>query len=167
MSKRVFVTVGSTCFDELVSEVTKSEVLKVLYSKGFQFLTIQIGKGTIIPKEGDNFGIKVEFFRYKEGLDEDFKKADLIISHAGAGSCIEALEANKPLIAVINHSLMNNHQKELAEALAKEGFCKWCYTNTLYETLKEFEVNSLSAYKPGNPQLIVDYIESLFEFKVQ
>jgi UDP-N-acetylglucosamine transferase subunit ALG13 len=43
--------------------------------------------------------------------------ADLVISHAGAGSVLEALHAHKSLLVVVNDSLMDNHQTELAHKM--------------------------------------------------
>ncbi len=40
----------------------------------------------------------------------------------GAGTCLEALRASKKLIAVINDSLMDNHQQELFDKLKGEGY---------------------------------------------
>lgn len=45
------------------------------------------------------------------------KKADLIISHSGSGSLFEALALKKKVIAVINETLMDNHQLEIAQEL--------------------------------------------------
>lgn len=42
-----------------------------------------------------------------------------MISHAGAGTCIEVLQAEKTLAVIVNDSLMDNHQVELAEKLAE------------------------------------------------
>ena len=49
------------------------------------------------------------------------EKADLILSHAGAGTVMEALRLKKKLVVVINTLLMDNHQTELAGAMAKRG----------------------------------------------
>merc|ERR1712096_56405 len=59
-------------------------------------------------------GVEISWFRLKPSIAEDMRSADLVISHAGAGSVLEALEARKLLLVVINDSLMDNHQMELA-----------------------------------------------------
>ena len=58
-------------------------------------------------------GLRVEFFKYAPNLEAYMGEADLIISHAGAGSLFEALRKEKSLIAVPNSILMHNHQAEL------------------------------------------------------
>jgi len=41
---------------------------------------------------------------------------------AGSGTLLEALHLGKTVIAVPNESLMDNHQAEVAEALAEQGY---------------------------------------------
>lgn len=53
-------------------------------------------------------------------------------THAGAGSILEALSLQKPLVVVINDQLMNNHQTELARQLHKDGHL--LYTTPRYTT---------------------------------
>jgi len=54
-------------------------------------------------------------------LEQDMRQAGLVISHAGAGTVMEALKGQKRLVVVINTALMDNHQTELATAMAKRG----------------------------------------------
>ncbi|KAG2792246.1 hypothetical protein JG687_00013465 [Phytophthora cactorum] len=53
----------------------------------------------------------------------DVAVADLIISHAGAGSIVDGLALKKKLVVVVNTALMDNHQAKQAEATADQKFC--------------------------------------------
>ena len=74
--------------------------------------------------------LHVKWYRFQQSLLPDMERADIILCHAGAGTLLEALSVSNindtvarrqpPIInAVINSSLMNNHQSELAEELEK------------------------------------------------
>lgn len=52
------------------------------------------------------------------GLERDLY---MLIS-AGSGTILDALRLSVPLIVVPNASLLDNHQIELAEALAEQGY---------------------------------------------
>jgi len=66
-------------------------------------------------------GVAYEAYRFKATLAADVASAALVVSHAGAGSVFEALRARKPLLVVVNKALADNHQLELARALAAAG----------------------------------------------
>lgn len=63
-------------------------------------------------------------------LDQLRQEADLIITHAGVGSILDALKFNKVVIAVARlkqygeHT--NDHQLELLDAFANEGYILRC-----------------------------------------
>ncbi|XP_055925555.1 UDP-N-acetylglucosamine transferase subunit ALG13 homolog isoform X2 [Argiope bruennichi] len=131
----VFVTVGSTSFDDLIQTVSSPEVLQLLADEGFRKVVLQIGKGNLLPEKSDI--IEVEWFRYKDSISQDIRDSSFVIGHAGAGTILESLIEHKPFIAVLNEKLMDNHQTELAEQMAKEGYLAYCSCSNLLETLKE------------------------------
>ncbi len=92
----------------------------------------------------------------------DVASASLVISHAGAGSCLEALEANKPLIVVVNDTLMHNHQTELAKKLADDGHCVYCESAAgLAEAIATFDSEGLRVFPRGNKEAFARHIDSL------
>ena len=95
--------------------------------------------------------LSVESYNFKPSLQEDLLGAALVISHAGAGTCLETLEARKPLIVVVNETLMNNHQTELAGKLASDGHCAYCASpQELSQVIANFEPEDLRPFPPGN-----------------
>lgn len=159
----VFVTVGTTHFDALIQAVVDEGTLEALRHKGYSKVTLQIGHGKFTPPEGQHQGVALSHFRLKPSVAEDFAAADFVVSHAGAGSCLEALQAGKPLVAVVNNTLMNNHQIELAEELANNGYCFFCYPETLQETIAKLDLSQLKLYSPGQPRLLAEYLDSVIK----
>jgi beta-1,4-N-acetylglucosaminyltransferase len=110
-------------------------------------LVIQYGKGKkpVLPDST----LSVECYDFKPSLLADMKAADLILSHAGAGTVMECLQLcneeegkttndtsdnetktsetshsprprrGRRLVVVINTILMDNHQTELADAMGQ------------------------------------------------
>lgn len=121
MTKRsIFVTVGTTRFDRLVDAMTRPEALQWMTRNGYTNLIIQYGKGHE-PVMAQDTSIHVRSYSFQPSLEQDMRDASLIISHAGAGTVMEALKYKKRLVVVINTALMDNHQTELAHAMAKRG----------------------------------------------
>ncbi|XP_033760792.1 UDP-N-acetylglucosamine transferase subunit ALG13 homolog [Pecten maximus] len=152
--KRVFVTVGTTEFDRLISVFTTEDTFKVLEKKGFTSVTLQTGRGSSEPLCGQVGKVTVEHYRYKPSIQDDISSADLVISHAGAGSCLETLEAGKPLLVVINEDLMGNHQLELAKQLHQDGHIYYCDCGSLLQTLQEIDIDSLKSFNKGDPSKV-------------
>lgn len=126
---------------------------------------LQIGNTSIDPDCSVRCGFKsIESFHLSPSIEKYISSADLIISHAGAGSCLEALEAKKPLIVVTNESLMDNHQTELAEQLYKDGHLYYCTYNTLLNTLQTADLSKLKPFVYTKSKEIAAHINKFMGF---
>uniref|UniRef100_A0A915PW52 UDP-N-acetylglucosamine transferase subunit ALG13 n=1 Tax=Setaria digitata TaxID=48799 RepID=A0A915PW52_9BILA len=137
---RCFVTVGSTDFDAMIYAILEQKCLDSLNQIGITDLLIQIGRGKIKPERGNRCGININYYRYKDDILLDMAEADLIIGHAGAGTCLEVLRMGKPFVVVVNEELMDNHQWELAERLYKLGHLFYTRPTELAEIIKSPEI---------------------------
>jgi len=135
---------------------------RLLAQLGYEKVYIQHGAGPA-PKI-QNVPIEVASFDYMRGNPWKtlYENADLIISHAGAGSCLEALENRRRLLVVINESLMDNHQIELACALKECNYLEYCYPQTLTESLDSIAKAELDNFEPGDPRQINHELRRLF-----
>ncbi|KAL3152711.1 hypothetical protein ABBQ38_012302 [Trebouxia sp. C0009 RCD-2024] len=167
MSRTVLVTVGTTKFDALVQAVDSLNVAATLVARGYTRLVIQKGAGkhqvqTLVPVGSQHHqlsnGLQVEVFDFAPSLAEYMQAADLIISHAGSGSIFEALRLKKPLIAVPNPVLMDNHQAELADHLARLHYIIAAKPHTLLHTLQHLSVDDLQPYTSGSAEGIIQHI---------
>uniref|UniRef100_A0A4W3JPK6 UDP-N-acetylglucosamine transferase subunit ALG13 n=1 Tax=Callorhinchus milii TaxID=7868 RepID=A0A4W3JPK6_CALMI len=161
----VFVTVGTTSFDQLIECVSSDAVTRILQTLGCRKLTLQVGRGSVEPKAFTGPSFTLDVFRFKESIAEDIQSAGLVISHAGAGSCLEALGAGKPLIVVINENLMDNHQLELAKRLHRDGHLLYCTCSTLPETLRSLDFASLEPFPPGHPEKFANFVDRIVGFQ--
>ncbi|XP_062855875.1 UDP-N-acetylglucosamine transferase subunit ALG13 homolog [Trichomycterus rosablanca] len=157
--KTVFVTVGTTSFDYLMISMTSNEVVKALVDGGYTDVVLQFGRGSFVPDPQTCPGLRIEAFRFKESIAENIQLADLVISHAGAGSCLESLGAGKPLLVVVNDKLMDNHQLELAKQLQADGHLLYCTCSTLAQTLREMDLSALLPFLPGQPQNFARFLD--------
>mgnify|MGYP000131102373 CR=1 FL=1 len=79
----------------------------------------QIGPGKFIPR---NFK-SVQFFQNNE-FNEKFEEADVIISHAGMGNIIGAMELNKNIIIMPRKASLGEHRNEHQLGTADAFRCK-------------------------------------------
>ncbi|KAH8306253.1 hypothetical protein KR018_005318 [Drosophila ironensis] len=163
----IYVTVGTTKFDALVSAITSPPALKALQSRKCRKLIIQHGNSQALPDEElqeirQIFGLQVEQYKFRPNA-EDIRAADLIIGHAGAGTCMDILNNGKHGLIVINDQLMDNHQLELARQLASENYLYYCRVTDLVEQLRTLDFADLKPYEPQpeNMRKFVDAINDL------
>ena len=141
-------------------QISSTEALDVLATQGYSQIILQIGSGDFQPSERDSTqsSISLSSYRLKSSIADDIASADLVISHAGAGSVMDSLMAGKRLLVVINDELMGNHQTELAEKLAKEKHLDFCNVDGLVDALRTFDKFKVEPYNPGNPSQFRDYL---------
>jgi beta-1,4-N-acetylglucosaminyltransferase len=152
----VFVTVGSTSFDDLISAVHSTTILKELKQQGYDQVIYQIGRGIFIPKNKNNDIIQVMYFRSKPSIAPYIQNAGLVICHAGVGTVMETLRMKKKVIVVVNPSLMDNHQLEVAAALEEDEHIYLCRSPNNIELV-------LTKIKDNTPLLpIKDLDKTLF-----
>jgi beta-1,4-N-acetylglucosaminyltransferase len=124
----MLVTVGSTRFDQLIEKLLSDQSMNQIIDSGFSKLIMQIGSSSYDEerlsqlKEYCSHDLEFEVYDYKPSISEDIERADVVIGHAGAGTCLEVLRNHKRLLVVVNDSLMDNHQGELANQLSGDNF---------------------------------------------
>lgn len=110
----IYVTVGTDVhdFSRLVKEMDKIALRRKV--------VMQIGNTVYEPRNA-------EWFRFEtnQRIDELYQKADVIVTHAGAGSIIRSLKNGKVPIVVPRLKKygehVNDHQLDLARFLGKRG----------------------------------------------
>ncbi|KAM7449796.1 putative bifunctional UDP-N-acetylglucosamine transferase and deubiquitinase ALG13 [Porites harrisoni] len=162
--KSVFVTVGTTSFDRLIETVSSKPLIEVLENLGYRSVILQIGRGVYEPEIIKRNNFSLTYYRYKDSIAADIQRASLVISHAGAGSVLETLQAGRPLIVVINEHLMDNHQLELASQLAEDGHLYYATCSTLQDTITEKDLTQLKPFPPGKPELFAVFLDKAMSF---
>ncbi len=99
-------------------------------------------------------------------LKEYMKKANLIITHGGIGSVLNALSYNKKIIAFSRLAKykehINDHQVQIVNEFAKEGYILTGKISELDKILKEAKTFEPKKYRPNNTRfnnLVIDCIE--------
>ncbi|TGJ79074.1 hypothetical protein E0Z10_g9695 [Xylaria hypoxylon] len=168
LTRTAFVTIGATAgFRSLLQEVVSPKFLTTLKSLNFTDLVVQCGPDleyfeTIIPDHSQkSYGVKITAFSYAPDLNKYFTQASrsdddngkrecgVIISHAGSGSIIGALEFDSKLVAVPNPELMDNHQLEIAEEMESQGFLIHGTLGSVAEAVEKIDTIALRKWPPG------------------
>ncbi|CAK4708607.1 hypothetical protein LEN26_006069 [Aphanomyces euteiches] len=162
---RVFVTVGTTSFDALIQAVDTPEVYATLKKLGYDEIVIQIGRGEYEPRNGVNSGLTTSFYRFNPEYKADIRRASLVLSHAGAGSIMDTLVERKALIVIPNNKLMDNHQEELAVALAKRQHLIQTTCDGLAACLESMDLTRLVPYPEIDEDLFPAFVDNMMGLK--
>jgi beta-1,4-N-acetylglucosaminyltransferase len=111
---RVFITVGTTPFDSLIRfcDENLDQALAI---------TMQISKdATYIPKRFDHI-------TFTSDIHSCYQSADLVVTHAGAGTIFTLLEMRKRIIVVPNLDRVDSHQKDLAGVVERKQWGQVCW----------------------------------------
>jgi len=140
MSKLCFVTTGATApFTKLIEASLSPASLDALLQCETTHLFVQYGTAKDVydtsaeaarqhlKQKGCEAKLEIDGMDFdSSGLREQYKLVQqtrgLVISHAGSGSILEALRFQIPLIVVPNTALLDNHQEELAVAMANANY---------------------------------------------
>ncbi|XP_030553861.1 UDP-N-acetylglucosamine transferase subunit ALG13 homolog [Drosophila novamexicana] len=163
----VYVTVGTTKFDALIDAMSSNQVLCALQDLKCQKLVLQHGNSTPVAESeirriNEKYGIQVEQYKFRPNV-EDIRAADVIIGHAGAGTCMDILNNGKAGLIVVNDELMDNHQLELARQLASENYLYYCRVHEVASKLSTLDFGALRPYEPAtkNMQMFIEALKEL------
>jgi beta-1,4-N-acetylglucosaminyltransferase len=152
----IFVTVGMHYqgFERLIRKM--DEIAPVLNEE----VVMQIGSTKYAPKNSQAF----EFLDNAK-MYEYYNKSSLIISHGGAGTILEALAAQKPLIVVPRlkryGEVIDDQQDELASALSEKGLAAIVYdVEKLTSTISQMRKNEFLGYKSSKD--LIHFLERSF-----
>ena len=135
----------------------------MLEKAGFDGVLLQTGTGTYQPTKFTSSKLKVEV--HKTVILENYiKHSSLVVSHCGAGMLLESLRAlDTTCVAVVNDSLMDNHQAELADELHSEGYVvKATPASVLEQVQRVLEQGvKVKKYPDKTSDVLVDLIDDL------
>jgi beta-1,4-N-acetylglucosaminyltransferase len=111
----ILVTVGTTKFDSLIRNVD----IYAGKNSSINFIFQISEKGQYFPSVG-------AYFDFSDKIDELYDSADLIITHAGAGSIYKLLEMQKKIIIVPNFERVDKHQSDISSFMEKNKHALVC-----------------------------------------
>ncbi|EWH08492.1 glycosyltransferase domain-containing protein [Catenovulum agarivorans DS-2] len=147
---KVFVTTGTTEFEQLIESVMD--------------LT---GRHEIIVQTPKNHEptVNCQFIDFVENIYDYYQWADVIVTHAGAGSVYKLLELRRQVLVVPNLSRKDKHQSQIADYVRENNYGAVCYDfSKLSEAIQECYESQYAPYEV-NKFDDVDRILKLFELE--
>lgn len=150
---------GKRIFDSLLTEAKAMQ--------GFTTSTTYSAlQGASLHAETNN-GVELQLFQFAPDLKSHIQSANIVISHAGSGTILDTLRMRpKPptLVVVPNTSLMDNHQVELAEALARDGFVVMGSEETLAEDVGRASETRCERFPDFDADRFAGIVDDLMQF---
>lgn len=155
----IFVIVGTQePFDRLIKSMDEWAALS-----GYKDIIAQISIANYKPANFQHFD-----FLPTDKFDELFKKADIIVGHAGMGTIISAMHFQKPIIVFPRLARFrehrNDHQLATARSFSQLGYVKSVYSKE--ELISALNERSLLKSAPPiseyASQGLIETIENFF-----
>ncbi len=145
----IFVTLGTQKqqFTRILEEIEKSKVLNN------EEIIVQAGH-----TKYESNKMKISTFYSMDEMKDYMKKADIVITHGGVGSIIDALNLRKKVLAVPRLSKykehINDHQLEICEKLSSEGYIEQLLEGeSIDEKIEKLKDNNYKEYIPETKYL--------------
>lgn len=112
----IFVTIGTSSWDfvRLIKE------MDIIAGEINEEVIMQIGHTKYAPSNAHHF-----IFSSKENIEEFYKDARMIVSHAGVGSIITALKFHRPNVIIPRRKkygeIIDDHQVDIAKKIEYEN----------------------------------------------
>ena len=139
----IFVTVGHTHYNSLFKAVNEQ------LSPEQHHVVNQISDGDYLPD-------KHKYFKFTQDIAAQIAQADLVITHAGAGSVFHLLEIAKPIVVVPNFERVDEHQKDLADFVSQNNYATvcndlqqlgQCVTDAISNNFSPYQMNPFYGYQ--------------------
>ena len=156
----IFITLGTqnVQFERLLKEIDRLIDNKIICEK----VIVQSG---FTNYKSNNFETK-KLLSINE-LNKLIKKADLIITHGGVGSILDAIKENKKVIAIPRlkefNEAANNHQEQIINKFAELGYIKACNNITnlenIYLNINKFKPKKFIGNNKNFVTQLINYID--------
>jgi len=148
----MFVTAGTTKFDELVKKI--DECLENGQIK--ERVIAQIGNGKYLPKN-------MKYFRFSKDLTKYYRMADIVISHEGAGTLLELVNLGKKTISLENPTTVEN--PDIVNKLSRDGYLFKCNSMSgIVKAINEAKSKKFRKYVPPKcfiHKVIIGFVEKM------
>ncbi len=155
----IFVTVGTMHLD-FARLIRKMDDIAQLTGER---VVIQTGLAATVPTAAEHFT-----FRPRDEVQSLVAQSRLVVTHAGIGSVIDALNAKRPLVVVPRLSRFrehnNDHQLDLAHAVERRGWGRMVLDIDDLDALCESPPEAYTTYTPARDSLLSTVRETIDEF---